>query len=81
MLFQQRFWAGLADGSITLTFRSWSRPQAKAGRRYVTPGGVLAVDDVSVVPVAAITDGEAERGQPFLQVFDRYMPPTPLVEF
>ena len=61
MLFQQRFWAGLADGSITLTFRSWSRPQAKAGRRYVTPAGVLAVDDVSVVPVAAITDGEAER--------------------
>jgi hypothetical protein len=24
---------------------------------------------------------EAERGQPFLQVFERYMPPTPLVEF
>jgi hypothetical protein len=24
---------------------------------------------------------EAERGQPFLQVFERYVPPTPLVEF
>ncbi|MBM3650651.1 MAG: hypothetical protein FJX11_22980 [Alphaproteobacteria bacterium] len=24
---------------------------------------------------------EAERGQPFLQVFERYMPPTPVVEF
>jgi hypothetical protein len=24
---------------------------------------------------------EAERGEPFLQVFERYMPPTPLVEF
>lgn len=24
---------------------------------------------------------EAERGQPFLQVFERYAPPTPLVEF
>ncbi len=24
---------------------------------------------------------EAERGEPFLQVFDRYMPPTPVVEF
>jgi hypothetical protein len=24
---------------------------------------------------------EADRGQPFLQVFERYMPPTPLVEF
>lgn len=24
---------------------------------------------------------EADRGQPFLQVFERYMPPTPVVEF
>ena len=24
---------------------------------------------------------EAERGEAFLQVFERYMPPTPLVEF
>jgi hypothetical protein len=24
---------------------------------------------------------EADRGQPFLQVFERYTPPTPLVEF
>jgi hypothetical protein len=24
---------------------------------------------------------EADRGQPFLQVFERYMPPTPAVEF
>ena len=24
---------------------------------------------------------EAERGAPFLQVFERYVPPTPLVEF
>ena len=24
---------------------------------------------------------EAERGEPFLQVFDRYVPPTPVVEF
>lgn len=24
---------------------------------------------------------EAERGEPFLQVFERYMPPTPVVEF
>ena len=23
---------------------------------------------------------EAERGEPFLQVFDRYVPPTPVVE-
>lgn len=36
-------------------------------------------------PIAAFRAFEAwyesERGQPFLQVFERYMPPTPLVEF
>ncbi|MFO1160124.1 MAG: hypothetical protein U1E60_14880 [Reyranellaceae bacterium] len=36
-------------------------------------------------PLTAFRDLEAwyerERGQPFLQVFERYMPPTPLVEF
>ena len=61
MLFKQRFWAGLADGSITLTFRTWTRPQAKAGGRYVTPAGVLEVDDVRVVPVGGISDAEARR--------------------
>ena len=36
-------------------------------------------------PIAAFRAFEAwyesERGQPFLQVFERYVPPTPLVEF
>jgi hypothetical protein len=59
--FKQRFWPGLANGSITLTFRTWSRPQAKVGGHYVTPAGVLIVDDVSVVPVAAIDDADARR--------------------
>ena len=61
MLFKQRFWPGLADGSITVTFRSWSRPQAKVGGRYVTPAGVLVVDDLSIVSVDAIEDGDVAR--------------------
>ena len=36
-------------------------------------------------PIAAFRAFEAwyeqERGQPFLQVYERYMPPTPVVEF
>ncbi|MBE0611670.1 MAG: hypothetical protein IH609_19975 [Dehalococcoidia bacterium] len=59
MLFKSRFWPGIADGSITLTFRRWKRPQAVAGHVYRTPGGRIAVDSVSVVEPGAISDAEA----------------------
>jgi hypothetical protein len=61
MLFKQRLWAGLADGGVTLTFRRWRRPQARAGGRYRTPTGVLEVHAVDVVDPADITDDEARR--------------------
>ena len=61
MLFAQRHWAGLEDGSITLAFRRWRSPRVRAGSRYRTPAGVLEVDAVDVVDPAAITDDEARR--------------------
>ena len=54
-------WAGLADGSITLTFRRWSRAQVVAGRSYRSPVGMLAIDAVEQVPVSSITDDDARR--------------------
>lgn len=44
MLFAKRFWSGLQDGPITLTFRTWDRPRVVVGRRYRTRAGVLAAD-------------------------------------
>ena len=61
MLFKQRFWSGLADGSVTLTFRRWARPQVKVHGRYVTPAGVLEVDDVTQLEPADVTDEDARR--------------------
>jgi hypothetical protein len=61
MLFEQRLWAGLADGTVTVTFRRWPRPRARAGGRHRTPAGVLAVDAVTVVDPAAITEEDARR--------------------
>ena len=61
MLFKQELWAGLADGTITCTFRRWRRAQAKPGGRYRTPAGVLQVETVAVVDPAAITDADAAR--------------------
>ena len=54
---------GLADGTITLTFRRWKRPQAKVGGRSRVPRTdiVLAIDSVERVRVADITDDEARR--------------------
>jgi hypothetical protein len=61
VLFRQEHWAGLADGTITLAFRRWAKPRAKAGGRARFPGGVLMVDDVRVVDEAAITAADARK--------------------
>jgi hypothetical protein len=59
VLFERRFWAGIADGSITCTFRRWKRPQVIAGRRYRTAGGIVEVTAVDVVAPADVTDADA----------------------
>ena len=52
---------GLRDGTITLTFRNWKRPQAKVGGRYRTGGGDLVVESIEAVRSGAITDDDARR--------------------
>lgn len=61
VLFPQRFHAGLADGSVTLAFRRWRRPAAKAGGRQRTPVGELAIDAVDPVAVGDITEADARQ--------------------
>jgi hypothetical protein len=61
VLFRQELWAGLADGTVTCTFRRWRRPLARPGGRYRTPAGVLRVDAVAVVDPAEITEDDARR--------------------
>jgi hypothetical protein len=59
MLFEQRFWAGMADGSVTLTYRRWQAPRAVAGRRHRVVGGMIEIDDVRVVPAGSVTESDA----------------------
>jgi hypothetical protein len=61
VLFEQRFWARIADGTVTVTFRRWKRRQVVVGNRYRTPVGFIDVDAIDVVDPAAITDAEAQR--------------------
>jgi hypothetical protein len=61
LLFRKDHWAGLTDGTITLAFRRWTRPNAVAGRRIRFAGGYLKVDDVGIVDESKLTKAEARR--------------------
>jgi hypothetical protein len=52
---------GLADGTTTVTFRNWKRPQAKVGGRFRKNDLWFEVDSVDVVTVGSITKADAER--------------------
>jgi hypothetical protein len=61
MLFRRTFHAGLRDGSITLTFRTWTKPQVTVGGQYrVHPIGLLEVDAVDEIRLREITTQDAK---------------------
>lgn len=67
MQFSKELRERVADGTITVSYRLWSRPQVKVGGRYRTADVVIEVDDVELLPFSSITDddlartGEADR--------------------
>jgi hypothetical protein len=61
MLFTADAWPGIADGSITVTFRGWKRAQAKQGGRYRVAGMLIEATDVRQVRRDDITDDDARR--------------------
>jgi hypothetical protein len=77
----------LGEGARPLL--DWLRPIAEALHAGAHPAaddaGGEAAEALVADPIAAFRAFEAwyeaDRGQPFLQVFERYMPPTPVVEF
>jgi hypothetical protein len=77
----------LGEGARPLL--DWLRPIAEALHAVAHPAADDAGDEPNEPPVADPIAAfrafeawyEADRGQPFLQVFERYMPPTPVVEF
>jgi hypothetical protein len=61
VLFSADAWPGIADGSITVTFRAWTRAQARVGGRYRVGGMLIEVTEVQQVPVSEITADDARR--------------------
>ena len=51
----------VADGRVDLTFRLWSRPQAKVGGRYRVGAVTIEVDEMELVPFGTVTAAEARR--------------------
>ena len=59
--FARQTHAAIAAGRVDLTFRLWSRPQAKVGGRYRVGAVTIEVDEIELVPFGTVTDAEAER--------------------
>lgn len=59
MLFPSAHYDGLRTGAITAAFRSWKRPTVAAGGRLQSPGGLLGIDEVTVITPDEITDADA----------------------
>ena len=75
-------------GEANRPLLDWLRPIAEAlhDSAHPEPADAAASQPPAIAdPIAAFRAFEAwyetERGQPFLQVFERWVPPTPLVEF
>ncbi|HVQ56299.1 MAG TPA: hypothetical protein VMS29_06050 [Pyrinomonadaceae bacterium] len=55
----------IKTGEVTVLFRRWSRPGAKAGGTQMTQGGVVGIDSVEVVTEDEITEQDArDAGYP-----------------
>jgi hypothetical protein len=58
----------VADGSITVSYRLWSRPKVKAGGTYTSGSVTIEVDDIELLPFSSITDEDlAQTGEPSLE--------------
>jgi hypothetical protein len=59
MLLPPKVAHGVADGSVSLAFRRWTKPDVKVGSEFRTVAGVVRVTSVSVVDAVLISSSEA----------------------
>ncbi|HEY3670805.1 MAG TPA: hypothetical protein VGN51_07720 [Acidimicrobiia bacterium] len=53
------------DGTVTLTFRLWTRPQVKVGGRYRVDAGTIEVDEMELVPFGVVNSADIRQcGEP-----------------
>jgi hypothetical protein len=63
---------GVADGTITVSYRLWSRPKVKVGGAYRSGSVRIEVDEMELLPFSSITDEDLARtGEPDLETLRR----------
>lgn len=61
MQFSAELREAVVDGTITLTYRLWSRPQVREGGRYRVGPGAIEVDEIELVPFGTVTAADVRR--------------------
>ena len=62
----------VADGTITLSYRLWSRPQVKVGGLYRSGSVMIEIDDMELLPFSSITEEDLARtGEPDVESLRR----------
>lgn len=51
----------VADGTLTVSYRLWTRPKVKVGGVYRSGSVSIEIDDVDLVPFSSITDEDLAR--------------------
>jgi hypothetical protein len=62
----------VADGTITVSYRLWSRPKVKLGGIYRSAEVWVEIDEIDLVPFSSVTAEDlAETGEPDLESLRR----------
>jgi hypothetical protein len=55
----------VADGTITVSYRLWSRPKVKVGGVYRSGSVMIEIDEIELLPFSSITGEDLARtGEP-----------------
>ena len=72
MQFSRELRDGVANGSITVSYRLWSRPKVRVGGVYRSGSVMIEVDEIELLPFSSITSEDvAQTGEPDLETLRR----------
>ncbi|MEQ7126021.1 hypothetical protein ABN034_16025 [Actinopolymorpha sp. B11F2] len=55
----------VADGTITVSYRLWSRPKVKVGGVYRSGSVMIEIDEIELLPFSSIREEDLDRtGEP-----------------
>jgi hypothetical protein len=49
------------SGTVTLSYRLWTRPKVRVGGRYAVGPATIEVDEIELVPFSSVTAADVRR--------------------